>query len=365
MNSQEESGTPGTPCCCSPTAKSPSEDPACCGPAVVARIFSNLTLADRLGGAKVRWRVGRGSYTVLPGLYALGDPGPESPVLVSANYKLSFDGLRHSLAGIDGWILVLDTRGINVWCAAGKGTFGTAELVKQVADSRLSLAVTHRRLIVPQLGAPGVAAHDVLKATGFRVTYGPVRAQDLPEFLSAGMTATPEMRRVRFPLVERMKVAPVDFIGALKTAFLMSVALVILSALGTDGFNFQRMLAVGPASALLVLLTTTAAAFLAPALLPWLPGRPFALKGLWLGLVLAACGWWLAQSIPVLAPQKVGNVGWLFMLTALTSYITMNYTGTSTYTSLSGVLKEMRIAVPLQGAVALVGYCFWFAGRFI
>ena len=64
-------------------------------------------------------------FAVDPGLYALRNPGEQAPVLVTANYKMSFDRLRQALPGRDAWILVLDTNGINVWCAAGKGTFAT------------------------------------------------------------------------------------------------------------------------------------------------------------------------------------------------------------------------------------------------
>ena len=67
-------------------------------------------------------------YRVDPGLYSLGNPDSSSPVFVSANYRLSFNALRGSLKNSNCWILVLDTKGINVWCAAGKGTFGTEEL---------------------------------------------------------------------------------------------------------------------------------------------------------------------------------------------------------------------------------------------
>ncbi len=106
---------------------------------------------------------------------------PTSPqVLVSANYKMSFDRLRQALSGLDLWILVIDTKGINVWCAAGKGTFGTEELVGRIAQVGLGDVVKGRGLILPQLGAPGVAANEVLKRTGFKVVYGPVRASTFP-----------------------------------------------------------------------------------------------------------------------------------------------------------------------------------------
>ena len=103
----------------------------------VPQVSSDLTPADRWGAVKARWGVGRMQFTVDPGLYALGNPNEESPVLATANYKMSFDALRRALPGLEAWILVLDTRGINVWCAAGKGTFGTEELVGRIQSSGL------------------------------------------------------------------------------------------------------------------------------------------------------------------------------------------------------------------------------------
>ena len=140
------------------------------------QISSALVWADRWGTYKARWGIGRMNYKVDPGLYALGSPDDQSPVLVTANYKMSFDKLREALPGRDAWILVLDTRGINVWCAAGKGTFGTKELVGRIGSSGLAHIVSHRELILPQLAGPGVSAHLVKKSSGFKVIYGPIRA---------------------------------------------------------------------------------------------------------------------------------------------------------------------------------------------
>lgn len=155
------------------------------------------------------------------------NPTTDCPVFVTANYKMSFDRLRSALAGVDGWILVLDTKGINVWCAAGKGTFGTDELVRRIDDAELTKVVSHNRLIVPQLGAPGVSAHKVRERSGFRVTYGPVRAEDIPAFLEAGMKATTEMRRVQFPARDRLAVAPVELV--LSAKYVIAIMLVSCS----------------------------------------------------------------------------------------------------------------------------------------
>ena len=135
----------------------------------VARISTHMVLKDKLGGCRVRWGIRRMHYSVPAGLYAVGEPDSDSPVLVTANYKLSFDLLRRELSGRNLWLLALETFGINVWCAAGKRTFGTSELVNRIQKVQLERVVNHRVIILPQLGAPGVAAHEVKKATGFRV----------------------------------------------------------------------------------------------------------------------------------------------------------------------------------------------------
>jgi acetyl-CoA decarbonylase/synthase complex subunit gamma len=304
-------------------------------------------------------------YQVKPGLYAVGEPTEASPVLVSANYKMSFDRLRSRLDGIDAWILVLDTKGINVWCAAGKGTFGTDEIVGRVEAVSLTAVVSHRTLIVPQLGAPGVAAHEVKKRAGFRVVYGPVRAEDLSEFLNVGMKATAPMRRVRFGLGDRLAVIPVELIQAVKPLALVAVCLVVLGGLGTDGYSLGRAFSAGLGSALLFVAVGVGTVVLAPALLPWLPGRAFALKGAWLGAAFLsaylACVW----LRPVLRDDWLGTAAWCLLIPAVASFLTMGFTGSTTYASLSGVRREMRIAVPIQAVAALIGFGLWLAGRFV
>ncbi len=192
-------------------------------PDEIPRIPATLTFRDRLGAWKVRWGFGRSHFRVKPGLYRVGDPTPDSSVMVTANYKLSFDCLRSQLIGIDAWILVLDTRGVNVWCSAGKGTFSTDELVKRIEVTGLQDVVKHKKLILPQLSATGVAAHKVKELSGFKVKFGPVRAEDLPAYLSSGLRATPEMRRVRFPLRSRLVLIPYDLVISSKYLFLVAI----------------------------------------------------------------------------------------------------------------------------------------------
>ncbi|MFH1220271.1 MAG: mercury methylation corrinoid protein HgcA [Candidatus Eisenbacteria bacterium] len=327
----------------------------------VPKVATDLTRADRRGSLKANWSIGRMKYTVAPGLYAVGNPDRTSPVLVTANYKLSFDSLRRELAGLDAWIMVLDTKGINVWCAAGKGTFGTQEILDRIERTRLGEVITHRRLILPQLGAPGVAAHEVRKGSGFSVTYGPVRARDVRPFLDAGMVATLDMRRVRFATIDRLRQTRVEFVVSLKYLVIAAAVFLLLAGIGRGGYASSRVLDVGFRSAGNLLLAYLGGVFVGPVLLPWLPGRAFSLKGLAAGL-----GIFVVSLLTGLAGHNLLEVvAWAALIPTIASFLTMNFTGASTYTSLSGVKREMRIAVPLQIAGGLVGVGIWLASRFV
>jgi len=326
----------------------------------VPRVYSELSAADRIGGFEARWSIGRMHYTVEPGLYALGNPGKDGPIFVTANYKMSFDSLRSALPGRNGWILVLDTKGINVWCAAGKGSFGTAELVRRIETSGLKDIATRRELILPQLAAPGVAAHLAKKLSGFKIVYGPIRAKDLPAFLDARMSATPEMRIKTFPLWERLVLIPVELVSALKAAVVLLPLLFVLSGLLGRGEFWSSGLEQAKTFVSAVLLAILGGAVLTPMFLPRLPGRAFSIKGLLPGLVCAA--FLLILRLPDTAGSMgtgIGTAAWMLLTVVLSTYLSMNFTGASTYTSLSGVRKEMRQAVPLQVAGGVIGIGLW------
>ena len=327
----------------------------------VPRVHSRIGSGDVLGRWKVRWGIGRDRYRVAPGLYALGAPGADSPVLVTANYKLTFDVVRRDAAGLDAWILVLDTLGINVWCAAGEGSFGTGEVIRRVTEARLPEVVRHRTLIVPQLGAPGVAAHEVRKGCGFSVVYGPVRARDIRPFLEAGRRASPAMRRVDFPLMDRLVLTPVEIVGLLRPAGWAAVVLFLLAGLGPGIFSPGAAWERGfPAVAALV-AAILAGAVATPVLLPWLPGRSFSVKGGLAGAILAACAVMWSRG-PVEAPAALAL---LLAMTAVSSFVAMNFTGATPFTSPSGVEKEMRRALPVQGILAAMAGLFWVGGPFL
>ena len=289
---------------------------------------STITLANRWDHFLARWGVRRNQHLVEPGLYALGNPTADSPVFVTANYTLSFDALRSALAGIDGYIMVLDTKGINVWCAAGKGTFGTEELLNRIEATGLHNVVRHRGLILPQLGATGVAAHEVRRRSGYRVEYGPVRAMDLPEYLKTHQ-ATPQMRHVRFNLADRLVLIPGELVHVLLPMVIAAVLLFFLVGL------------LASAAAVAAIL---AGAVLFPIMLPWLPTSDFSVKGFVLGGLVAVpfdVRVLLGGADAALWSRAVWALIFLLAMPPVTAYLALNFTGSTPFTSKSGVRREI------------------------
>lgn len=319
-----------------------------------------LKTRDQMGTIMARLGVTRDDYRVSPGLYGIGEPGKSSPVIVTANYKLTFDYVRKELVGVDAWLLVLDTCGINVWCAAGKATFSTGEIVERLEKTGLADKVEHRQLIVPQLGATGVAAHTVKKKTGFKVVYGPVRAADLKAFLSTG-SCEPEMRCVTFTFKERFELVPVEFYLFSKKIWWIFPLLFLISGIGNSLFSVNLALHRGLIASLVVILGGFAGAVAVPLLLPWIPGRAFAWKGLLMGVVFSifTLGF-IAESLGI-----IGSLSVLCTMCAVSSYLAMNFTGSTPYTSATGVEKEMKIAIPLQLLFLALGTLLWLATPFL
>ena len=310
----------------------------------IPQISTQLGWKDYLGAFRVRWGIRRNSYRVNPGLYAIGTPNERSDVLVTANYKLSFDTVRKNLHGLNVWLLVLDTKGINVWCSAGKGTFGTKELVNRIRLSFLDTVVQHKRIILPQLSAVGVAAHLVKESSGFTVVYGPVRASDIQSFVNAGYKATKEMRLVHFDWYDRLRLVPNDIIYNLRYLMSLLVVISVLSGINTHGYSVQQVLINSIPIAKIIAAGYFAGLVLTPLLLPYIPTQNFSFKGLIIGVVISAL-LFLTHS---LGGNLLVNLSAIFFISGFSSFLAMNFTGASTFTSLAGVKKEMKIAVPIQ-----------------
>jgi len=324
-------------------------------------VASELSRHDHLGTLGVRIGVLRNNYKVTPGLYAVDSPSADSPVVVTANYKLTFDIVRRDLKTVDAWLLAVDTRGVNVWCAAGKGTFSTDEVAYQVKRAGLDTIVNHRTLILPQLSATGVDCLKLKSACGFRGVFGPVRISDLPDFLENDLQADESMRSVTFTLKERAELIPVEVFLRIKPLFLVLLVMLPISGIGPGIFSLDQAI-----DRITLFLAATGAALLAgtvatPLFLHVLPFRQFWLKGAFASLLCALP--FILWCVPIAGWLLTGTL--TLWILAAGSFLAMNFTGSTPYTSLSGVELEMRRGLPLQMALSAVALVSWLISPFI
>lgn len=226
---------------------------------------------------------------VEPGLYRVGDPDRKSPVLVTGNFDLTVRRLVRELDGqVDCWLLVADSSGINVWCAAGGGYFTADKVIAAVRASGVEDVVDHHALILPQLCANGVDGWRIRKELRWGVHWGPARAEDVPAYLEAGRQKSDAMRWVRFPLKDRLEMLLVT-LGFYGLLILVPVAL------------FWRTM-FWPVSLSMIALSLFYAVTL-----PWLPGRDGLAKSVPLAVVALVGLYVFSASLGHLPPRRLFN----------------------------------------------------------
>jgi NAD-dependent dihydropyrimidine dehydrogenase PreA subunit len=164
-------------------------------------------------------------FSTETGLRVIGKPGQDAPVFLTCNFDLTVRRVTKALRGLDCYLLVAPSKGINVWCAAGGGMFNAHSVTSVLKTSLIAEKVNHRTLILPQLSAPGIDVGWVEEETGWRCEFGPVYARDIPEYVAARFTKTEAMRLARFPLGDRLEVAvmwaaPMSIVTAIPVAVL-------------------------------------------------------------------------------------------------------------------------------------------------
>jgi ubiquinone/menaquinone biosynthesis C-methylase UbiE len=195
------------------------------------------------------------------GLYRVGHPDRKSPVLVTGNYELTVRRLVRELDGqVNCWLVVANSRGINIWCAAGGGYFTAEDVIAALKTSGVMDVVDHHALILPQLCANGIDGWKIRKETKWGVHWGPIRARDVPAYLNAGSKKTDEMRHVQFPLKARLEMTTV-------VLFLYGIGMAILALIFWRSYTLLLL-------GLMALLSYIYGIFL-----PWIPGRDGLAKG--------------------------------------------------------------------------------------
>ncbi len=244
-----------------------------------------------------------------PGLYASGNPTPESPVIVTVNYYYTVFCVMHDLRGVDAWVLCVDSRGINVWCAARGPDFGNSQLVEAVSASGLTQVVSHFKLILPQLSAGGVSLPTLPSDFKFHVFYGPVWSRDLPEYLREQVVRKPKrMRVVRFTLPKRIQ-AGITHGTFLLRKFLFWPSLFLFAVF--LGLQWWESIGILGWAWITVASTALFIAILFPILNRW---RSFTQKSLlfgMLGAILCGIALLLMQGFTPMFPGSVALQFWL------------------------------------------------------
>lgn len=146
-------------------------------------------------------------FPTRPGLRSFGEPGPDSPVFVTCNFDLTVRRVSRALRDLDCYLLVCNSKGINVWCSSSAGVFTAHSVISAIKRGKVGELVRHRQLILPQFSAPGMEIDRIERETGWSCEFGPAYASDIPPYLKAGGIASPDMRLARFPLRDRLEMA--------------------------------------------------------------------------------------------------------------------------------------------------------------
>ena len=162
------------------------------------------------------------------------------------------------------------------------------------------------------------------------------------------------MRQVKFDLIDRLKLVPVEIVNGklyLLGALFLSV---ILASLNKKGLSFGHITGNGFLAAFNVFCVYLSGTLLTPLLLPYIPFRSFSLKGMVTGLIVSGLLLWFG----FLGDGTFEIISWFLIISTISSVFALGFTGASTYTSLSGVKKEMKISVPFQILFILTGVVF-------
>ena len=253
---------------------------------------------------------------------------------MTANYLLTVLLVVRRVRTFNARLLVVDTDGINVWCAAGKGKFGKDAVVEQLTRyDRKLLSVDERpALILPKLSFSGVDLGS-LREYGVRPIVGPVYARDLPAYLSNPPFKDCSEDRVVFGLQSRLFTWLPGLLQTLGQSFILILVLWIAHLLCGSSVPFVGIL---------LLVTLLATAY--PILFPWIPGSRFAVKGLWLGVAVAVG--LAALSLAGLLSTAALSTAVLFSV-GTGVFFGLAYTGNSAVSNYSRIRKEVARFLPV------------------
>ena len=179
--------------------------------------------------------------SIEPGIYQSGNPNSKSPILITSNYDYTYIRLMKKIQKIDAWVLCIDSNGINVWCGARGDNFGNKQLIEAVKATDIEEKTEHRKAILPQLSAGGVAIPKLINYTPnfpLKLYFGPIWAKDVPEYLEKKYKVKPKyMKNIKFSLLHRMQAGITHLTFLYRKIFLIPTLILFLGLIILQMFD--------------------------------------------------------------------------------------------------------------------------------
>ena len=121
---------------------------------------------------------------VQPGLYEINSPKPESPVLVTTNFSITYFAVANEVegSGLPAWLVVTDAEGMSVLTAWAAGKFDAERIAKAVKGFDVASKVSKKRIVLP--GHVAVLSGELEEELqGWEIRVGPREAVDIPAFM--------------------------------------------------------------------------------------------------------------------------------------------------------------------------------------
>ncbi len=316
----------------------------CCGNATEAPISLNFTILDYFK-VLISWILSyRRTFSIEPGLYFTGkEYDMNTPMIVTCNYHMTVFLVWRKMRRIPVRVLVIDTKGINVWCSAGKGQFNAQEILKQLAKYPKEILTNEAKLqlILPKLSLSGVKLSD-LRPYDIDPIIGPIYLEELPAFLTKRPFKNSIDSHYKFDLRDRLFTLIPTFIQF--TVYLGIGAIVLLAIhLWLNTGIWWQVIPIG--------LTITTIYIL---MFPWLPTKSFAKKGISLFFILSAL------FVAILNHYGIHRVlDWVFYVSftvGASLFFSLYYTGNSGVSNYSEVRRETIIYLPISVFILLISF---------
>ncbi|MFX0210378.1 MAG: hypothetical protein ACFFDT_30645, partial [Candidatus Hodarchaeota archaeon] len=283
-------------------------------------------------------RAGSALIPIEPGLYIYGNPSEKSPVLVTANYQRTVRLVGRALKNQDAYLLVADTMGENVWCAARGDKFGLREVVEIIKATRIEEQVQHRKLVLPQLAAGGIDHREVKAMTGWSCRFGPIYAKDIPLYLASG-EKTEKERTISFKIRERIEMA------LQQSYFLSKFFFFWFFLIGIVGINILPQISLFSIAILLLPMIWLVYLFFA-LIFPLLPTRSFLRRGIYYGGLLTIIFFGIGN---ILEYTLIGMSQWAVIGFAIGMFLGMDYSGATPISKPTEIDEEYPTMIILLG----------------